>query len=460
MVVRGTKKAVTLRVDTVPFGPVSVGVRTFTRRGERRLVAVVKVTCELVDGASMRLLAPTPVTDRDLALRVPRAQLIVAGACHAPSGQRGVRIAIARGDRTLLDKQSDADPGAAVGLGPLPPESPVRRARLGRGVQEQVDRAFDVALPDDFDDGYFQAVPADQCASEPLAAGDQLLLVHLHPRLPAIRTWLPSGAAVALLQTDRGARRGIPLRLDTLTVLPEALRAELVWRGDIRVDDEALRGGRVGGAHGRGEGDFPDLASVPRARESTMLLDAPAADAPRARRANAGTMILESAPSAAPEAAGSDEEIAPPTVAMPVPGPAASLPKVDLSATVEELTSDAPRGASPPSMPFDRRSSERPEDPARRAPVPGAPWSPHQARRAPRARSDAASTMELESDPSRPPPAVASPPPSPAPAPTAPAPMGDPWRQDPPEQPRAAAPARAPRQRVSFRSDLYKKAKK
>ncbi len=505
----------TLRVLPVPFGPVAVGVRTFTRRGERRLVAVVKVTCELVDGEAMRVLAPSPVTDRDLGLRVPQAQVIVAGSCHASPGLRGVRVAVARGGRSLLDRQVDAQPGDPVGLGPLPPSSPVRCARLGRASQHLVDSAFDVALPDDFDDTYFQAVPPDQCASEPLVGGDLVLLAHLHPQLLTIRTTIPAGTAVALLQTDRGQRRAIKLRLDTLTCLPEAMRAELVWRGDIRVDDESLRDARVGGAHGRGENDFPDLAATARApgagpvfagaaaelrpdatqiasfdhhspspaprrgREGTMVLEAsapassPPAEAPRRQRAHAGTMILEG-PAAAPA---EDEEAAPPTMAMPFPGPAQGrAPRVDATLEIaDDRTSDGLPEHAPRSMPFERRSSLPPDDPTRRAPVPGAPWSPQGVRRAPRAGN--ASTMVLESEPPPAPvvapplvapPAVvqptapppdAAPPPAATPAAEARAPR-DPWRQESSSAPELAAPVRAPRQRVSFRSDLYKKLKK
>lgn len=494
----------TLRVDTVALGPVAVGARTFTRRGVRRLVAIVKATCELVPDGAMRLLAPTPLRDSELALRIARSQVVIVSASHAPAHGGGVRVAVARGDAMLLDKRVEVPGGMPAGLGPLPAEAPVRRARLGSASQDAVLRAFDVALPDDFDDAWFMTVPADQCTSAPLAGGDLLVLVHLHPERATLRTHLPGGHAVALLQTERGARVPIRLKLDTLTVLPEAMRAELLWRGDIQVDDEALRNARVGGAHGRGETDFPDLAIVPsfaaiprapvlaggaavtpatafdgaeaarpRRRDATMLLEPTSETAEPPRRARAGTMVL--APDAPPAAASTDDdEAAPETRVMP---PVAALDDThDGDAAVP----------SPRSLPFRGRRSDAAPPPARRAPLPGAPWSAHQARRAPRARGDESSTMVLEieaplpptvpRDPpaiEAPPAAVAAPPPttasSPPPASSDGPPSADdgrdptnPWRQDPADEVAGPpAPAGRPtRQRVSFKSDLYRKFKK
>lgn len=494
----------TLRVDTVPLGPVSVGARTFTRRGVRKLVAVVKATCELVADAPMRVLAPTPLRASELALRVARSQVVVVAASHAPPAS-GVRVAVARGEVMLLDKRVEVPGGMPAGLGPLPAAAPVRRARLGSASPDVVASAFDVALPDDFDDAWFMTVPPDQCTSVPLVGGDLIVLVHLHPERPTLRTYLPPGQAVALLQTERGARVPIRLKLDTVTLLPEAMRAELLWRGDIQVDEEALRDARVGGAHGRAEGDFPDLARLPiaalaprgpvlaggadpalgpartdpfqpadpapprRARDATMLLEAPA-EPPR--RARAGTMVIASEAPAA-TAPDDDEETAPETRLMPqVPGAAALLDRAALDQTLDV---DADAVPSPRSMPFQKRPSAPPPV-ARRAPLPGAPWSTQQARRAPRARGDESSTMVLEVE--APPPAAPAPA---APAPVAPAPVApaepaeaatppsqdprdptNPWRQDPAEERvEPSAPAgRAPRQRVSFKSDLYRKFKK
>ena len=495
----------TLRVDTVPLGPVSVGARTFTRRGARKLVAVVKATCELVADGPMRIVAPTPLRESELALRVARTQVVVVAASHAPPAS-GVRVAVARGEVMLLDKRVEVPGGMPAGLGPLPAAAPVRRARLGSASPEALTSAFDVALPDDFDDAWFMTVPADQCTSSPLVGGDLIVLVHLHPERATLRTYLPPGQAVALLQTERGARVPIRLKLDTVTLLPEAMRAELLWRGDIQVDDEALRNARVGGAHGRSEGDFPDLAHLPtaaaaargpvlaggadpargaartaifepaepapprRARDATMLLEAPA-EPPR--RARAGTMVIES-DGAAPPPPGEDEEAAPATRLMPQVPAVSALRDAPLDETLDVEAAPSPR-----SMPFQKRPSAPPPV-ARRAPLPGAPWSTQQARRAPRARGDEASTMVLEVEaPVAPAPVVPAPvAPAPVvPAPVVPAPVApaeapppsedprdptNPWRQDPAEdrvEPSAPA-GRAPRQRVSFKSDLYRKFKK
>ncbi len=400
----------------VPIGPVSVGSRSFVRGGERRLVAVVKATFDLTPDGTMRLVAPAAMAEEDLGLRLPSAQVLSIGMSHAPAGARvGVRLAVARGEVMLVDQRVDVPEGSPAGFAGIPREAPKRRALRGSCPAEIADRAFDAILPADFDEAYFVSAPPDQCVSGAWSGGEMVALVHLHPRFATIRTFLPRGRAVALLQTDRGARVPIKLRCDTLVLRPESLRAELVWRGDVRVDEESLRGARVGGAWTEGaDVDFPDLREVPaqgsrnapvfagaaaaagasaaeetgpstvrldlpddapppparrKRADATMILEAAPDDAPPARRrGRAGTMVMApDAPAvpapmrptppavrtspAGPSHGEGPEEASPNTVLMPAGPPSANL--------ADEPTAEAHPEPSPRSLPFQGARARR-----------------------------------------------------------------------------------------------------
>jgi len=86
-------------------------------------------------------------------------------------------------------------------------------------------------LPDDFDDRYFQAAPADQ-QTDYLRGGEEVVLTHLTPggrlafRMPDFT--LP----VAIVHKDGSRRDGSPV-VDTVTFEPDLKRFTVVWRASL-----------------------------------------------------------------------------------------------------------------------------------------------------------------------------------------------------------------------------------
>ncbi len=607
------------------LGALALAARSFHRRGELRLSVVAKVTCQIAPDAPFVLAPPRPIvaTERylggpatslahpgDLALRLPRGQVLVVGAVHASGGApcttSAARLAVARGESMLVDKRLEIvgdrrgparpsglggvqladtaapfvrmplvyerafggagfarnpvgtganarDDGLAAlpnvhyangriaedpaGFGPISSLWPARRELLGGTSRQAADRDIAAQLSDDFRDAYFVSAPSDQQV-DAWQGGEMIALFQMHPTHQALRMHVPKWVVSAMLQTARGVRVPVPVRLDTIFIEPDAMTAELVYRGDIRVDAEALREARVGAAIASDKVELPDLAEQgpgapadgfalgalrasssvapppePRRRDATLVLDEPAAttdaatdprratpfeprraragtmvmessppppaalpppgaaapaEPPRRERANAGTMLLETdaaPPPDAPRAAESQarppesEEAAPATQVM-----GAEEPRRARAATVSLDMNDA----QPISLPFEKRSREA-RAVVPNAPLPGAPWSPGEFPRPKPTRPGLDETIGLDEDTAVDDAPVPAQPPEPLPAPASAPPPAKPavdekprplWREDPPEAPLPAPVQKAPRSRVSFKSDLYKKIKK
>jgi hypothetical protein len=634
---RGTKSTVSSGVSLFALGALALAARSFHRRGERRLAVIAKVTAKIVPDAPLAIVAPRPIVPGeryvngpvssvvhpgDIALRMPRAQVLVIGAAYAQRGEPAststVRLAVARGESMLIDKRLEVvgdrrgparpsglggaqlveaaapfvrmpavyerafgghgfarnpvgtgahagDDGQAAlpnfhhangriaqdpaGFGPISSLWPARREMLGATSRQVADRDLDAQLESDFPDAYFVAAPSDQQLDAWLG-GEMIALFQMHPTLSALRMHVPRWFVSALLQTARGVRVPVPMKLDTILVEPDAMAAELTFRGDIRVDDEALKGARVGATIAGEKVEVPDLdgrgpgapaeafalgdaggqaAPAPqrRSRDATLVLEEPAAgeaEPARAtpfeppRRARAGTMVMESSPPSAGAPASTPPPPGPaeprararahagtmileaeptpapvrPLATPPPPAPPAPPPDADdeeEAPATQVMGAEKPRrdraatmtldldGPSPTSLPFDRRfRSDRPE--AARGPLPGAPWSPGDFKRPKPTRPGLDETITdeetaVDDAPVRPPIAPPAAPPvveaaAPSPDPAVPPPPRSPedakprplWREDPPEAPAPAALPKAPRARVSFKSDLYKKIKK
>ena len=501
---------------------------------------VTKVTCGIVPDAHLALTAPRPIRclerliggpvssalhPGDLALRMPRAQVLVVGAAYSdggrPSPVGAVRLAVARGESMLIDKRleivgdrrgparpsgiggaqlvdaaapyvrmpliyerafggvgfarnpvgtgaiAEEDGQASLpnlhyangriaqdpaGFGPISSLWPARRELLASTSRQAADNDLEAHLSDDFSDAYFLSAPADQQLDAWLG-GEMLVLFHLHPRVQTLRMYVPRWVASAVLQTQRGVRVPIPLRLDTILLEPESMTAELSFRADIRVDDEALKGARVAATIGEGKIELPDLAGradgVPaggvargdvrasvapeaprRSRDATLVLDEPTAAVldpatKEPRRARAGTMLIESSPPPAPAPAAQPPAEPPPrarahvgTMIIEAPdGPPAkatpfiveetddppatqAMPRPDARWHVASTMGIEPGGAAPTSLPFDKRQRGDKRSDAPMAPIPGAPWAPagHDHQRPKPTYPGLNSTMGLDDD--------------------------------------------------------------
>ncbi len=404
-----------ISIEVIPLGPVAVGARAWRHRGRRLLTAIVKASFTINQDGEMSVTQPAPVVTEerhyrnnpvaslvrasDLALLVPKPEVVVVGHAYSAPGQKmpstTVRLAVARGTTMLINKRLEivgdrrARPGepppeptpfekmpvlyeralggiasrdnpvgtglatdpdglltlpnvnppaqggvTPTGLGPIPSAWPIRQKKRGSLSWAAANTLLDVDVPDDFDDAYFQTAPADQQVSE-LLGGDLIAIVNMHPELGTVRCTLPTARGVALAQTRSGDRIPLALRIDTVHIQPDVMRAEIVYRGAAVVSEDQLFQMRLAGALEEPDAphSFPDLATIgglvpqagprmpsqidlgstaviaeepPPAQRAPQLYAQPrpqAAPVPAAHpaRGHAGTMIIE--PDAPPKAA-------------------------------------------------------------------------------------------------------------------------------------------------------------
>lgn len=301
-----------------------------------------------------------------------------------------------------------------AGLGPIPSAWPLRQKKRGSLGWTQANLSTDVDVPDDFDEAYYQTAPADQQTQE-LLPGDLIAIVNMHPELAMLRTYLPKMRGLALAQTARGDRLPLNLRMDTVHLEPDLMRAEIVFRGATMIEESQLVNLRLAGTIEQLDMpfSFPDLSSisglVTRARSTGPSLDSTAVigespDAPDPRGAlfqnehplaRGGTMVMEKesalqTPHGAPKplpAAGRPPPPAPPPPAnRPANAqPGAPLPAIltgtltdgDGPATIAIATQPAPR-----TLPFERSQPPNKTAQSREAtpwasepPAPAPPWA-------------------------------------------------------------------------------------
>jgi hypothetical protein len=372
------------------------------------------------------------VRGSDFALLVPRPELVIIASAYAPPGQEtrqvSVRLAVQREETVVMNKRLEilgdrrAKPGAPVpeplpfsklpimyerarggisardnpvgvglatdpdglltmpnvnhpekggtnpaGVGPIPSAWPLRQKKRGSLSWTNANLSPDVDVPDDFDDAYYQTAPGDQQAQE-LRGGDLIALVNMHPELPMLRSYLPASRGVAMAQTARGDRIPLSLRIDTVHLEPDAMRAEIVFRGFAVVEERDLGDLRLAGALEQPDAPFafPDLSTlsglVMRADraptiaslETTAVIADPVDATARSAAARAvhgavagaadhpvgrtGTMVMEPEP---PHAL-SGPTTAPLPAAEPLVAPARHAQvRVELEAFDEETTHDA-----------------------------------------------------------------------------------------------------------------------
>ncbi|MBK6514887.1 MAG: DUF2169 domain-containing protein [Polyangiaceae bacterium] len=333
-----------LALEVLPFGPVAVAARAWRHRQRRLFTVVVKATLRIQPDAPMAVVQPAPIVveerhyrgnpvaslvrGSDLALTVPRPEVVVVGSAYAGAGQTTtqttVRLAVQRASTILINKRLEimgdrrARPGATAplakpfesmpiiyeralggmssrenpvgigmdvdadgmlmlpnvmhatqggagpaGMGPIPSVWPMRQSKRGSMTRSHANQGPDVEVPDDFDDAYYQTAPSDQQTQE-LLPGDVIAIVNMHPELGLLRTSLPAARGVAIAQTSRGDRIPLSLRIDTVHLEPDTLRADIVFRGASLIDERDLAGLRIAGALEAPEVpfSFPDLSTV------------------------------------------------------------------------------------------------------------------------------------------------------------------------------------------------------
>lgn len=395
---------------SAPGDRIAVGSRLVRRNGALVVVIVVKATFALTPSGPMSLVDPKPIqtSDRfqkddprrsvvaasDLAPELPGGEITFVGSAYAspPTKLRGVRLAVARGPQTLVDKALHVYGDRAANAGETPPEPapfatlPIvyERAYGGPGFHDNpcgvgASASGTVAYPNivypeavrgnvpagfgpiaaanasrkrhlaagaeaglgalvlEYDERtptiFFHAAPADQRV--PGWFGDeQITLGGLLREHPLLETRLPGAAARATIRTKVAAPASLLLRLDTVQIDGDAGTASLLFRGQWSLpSDDALVGLSI-----VGELALPDGSVQERVAPA---LPEKAPPPRRTAAALAGTVALDAA-------RGLDEKVtAPLGIDIAPPGPAVPFP-------------DAGRAPSNKPAP----------------PIPGAPWGP------------------------------------------------------------------------------------
>ncbi len=502
-------------------GSLAAASLLWTHRGALLVTVVLKTAYALVAGPAAAV-APDPVDDEDrhyrddparavrsasdLAPRIPRAEIVHAGAVFAPAGITMVRLALVRGGQTVLEKRALAQAASdSPGLGPRGRTSAERVARLGGAAPPVTDAQGVLALPDDFDFAFHQAAPADQQCDR-LVGGDQILLGNLHPDAADLGFVLPSRAPAARALLG-GEQAPLVIECKRVVIDTDRRRCTLVWLAELELP------GLDAVPHLRLEARAPDapldpVAPAPPAFAAHEILRRiaasgaaptapahapaqPAAAAPAhapARTGAAGTVVmdsitpapapkpfvttgtvfLEDAPAPAPPAPGTmflDDPAAPtPTAALPFaarpPAPAAPPRLADGAATPwgNAPIAAAPRAPMPgaATMAIDVEVAPPPSAPAfhaRALAAPPPPFVPPPNFSAPPPPAFA---------PPEPPPDFAAPEPPRASAPR-PAIAADPWAKAAPEAAPTAAPQPPPQPKAAPKADalklLYKRLK-
>ncbi|AUX30367.1 MULTISPECIES: DUF2169 domain-containing protein [Sorangium] len=134
---------------------------------------------------------------------------------------------------------SRSDRPAPAGFGPLSPNRPDRRARVGKQYGKSYREKRAPYYAEDFDWTYFNAAPPDQWL--PYLRGDEeLLFQNLHPDAEVFRSQLPGlRIRVFVKDAERGFRE-VPMHLDTLLADLDKEALYLTWRGLTEVTDDDL----------------------------------------------------------------------------------------------------------------------------------------------------------------------------------------------------------------------------
>ena len=135
---------------------------------------------------------------------------------------------------------------------PFPPESPLRRSRIGTYNKEWVETRWPW-MPQDFDYRYYNAPDPRQWMKGYLRGDEELVFENMHPKIPVYRTRLPKLRARCFvnqttnwsldLMPEEAIRefRGVPMVLDTLWADMDEEKLVLVWRGHTPISSFKLR---------------------------------------------------------------------------------------------------------------------------------------------------------------------------------------------------------------------------
>jgi uncharacterized protein YjbI with pentapeptide repeats len=138
---------------------------------------------------------------------------------------------------TMMAKEQRRLPAS---FAPLNPGWPQRASYQGRRYDAEWRRTRAPFHAEDHDWRYFHGAPADQQLQGYLRGDEELVLTHLVPGVPVMRSRLPGLRLRAFVKDETGAVRAMPMSLDTVFCEPDEGTVKLTWRGLIEVDDDDL----------------------------------------------------------------------------------------------------------------------------------------------------------------------------------------------------------------------------
>ncbi|WP_437638678.1 DUF2169 family type VI secretion system accessory protein [Sorangium sp. So ce854] len=189
----------------------------------------------------------------------------------------------ARGRRALPNLQPPGmlvaypeDSIEPIGFGPIAPAWPTRRQRLGRYAPTWSDRDWiHQPLPPDLDATYFNVAPRDQ-QTQQIRADERLALDNLHPEHPHLVTSLSGHLPRAFVQRPGGLPQPVAVRADLLWIDTARGLCTLTWRGQIPLEHPQEEGRVLVALEEPGQplswSELERLAAAPRSSGEVLSL--------------------------------------------------------------------------------------------------------------------------------------------------------------------------------------------
>jgi len=161
--------------------------------------------------------------------------------------------------RQLIGLSSDRPEPA--GFGPIDMMWPQRAKKQGSYDQKWLNERWP-CFPADMDYEFFNVAPEDQCIRGFFSGGEPIEIVHMHPDMPVVNSFLPRlrmrcfVTKKTSLKKEKQAEeifQEVTTRIDTVWLFPSVLRGVLVFRGSTEILDE----------------EFADISNVFLASERT-----------------------------------------------------------------------------------------------------------------------------------------------------------------------------------------------
>lgn len=264
------------------------------------------------------------------------------------------------------------DPDVVVGFGPIARGLRHRKTLRGSMTTTALDESF-IEFPNEFDWNYYQAAPADQQLAS-VVGNEWIILEGLHPKLPRIASRLPTVRPIATVFGINPAKpevaKAVQARIDMICIDADELKCSVIGRAVIPIDDErALRSVRIIGAVETEELTYAHMLTPPVAGKQQSLEGGTVSIAARKKEPENGTLVLGDAPSGK----------------NALPFDAKKEFDIEDEATIDMDIASHHEEGKKPATPFPAPGPKR-ASASRRAPIPGAPWSPEPARK-PKGRS-------------------------------------------------------------------------